>query len=261
MPSKSHRETRFLGPGQTAFLKAGEKDDNNNRRTRFPGGTGIQNISIVEAVESIINRKVVQEEVAQLPVRLHLTINSPDAALAKPPPVMNIERDELPHIKMENPWDTYTSLRTLERGGEIVAACTQKDPIEMVAVKKLSFDHFRQYARHQHDNILDIIEIYKDRGVLFAITNYTAATLKQVIAIPLPLQELHISATCRQGSYSPPFSMIQLTNVSKVFKGMQYLSRFGIAHKTLDSSKILFLANGCVKIGTMNTVTVIYQLI
>lgn len=32
---------------------------------------------------------------------------------------------------------------------------------------------------------------------------------------------------------------------------MQYLSRFGIAHRRLDSSKILFSADGCVKIGTL----------
>ncbi|PVH67290.1 hypothetical protein DL98DRAFT_600723 [Cadophora sp. DSE1049] len=63
----------------------------------------------------------------------------------------------------------------------------------------------------QHENLLAILEVYRFRGVFFVITDYTAATLKQVIAIPLPLEELHVSATCRQ-----------------VFEGMQHLSRFGM---------------------------------
>jgi hypothetical protein len=35
----------------------------------------------------------------------------------------------------------------------------------------------------------------------------------------------------------------------KVFEGMQHLSKFGMAHNKLDSSRVLFLPDGCVKIG------------
>jgi hypothetical protein len=35
---------------------------------------------------------------------------------------------------------------------------------------------------------------------------------------------------------------------------MQYLSTFGITHKKLDSSKVLFSSDGSVKIGISNEV-------
>jgi len=36
---------------------------------------------------------------------------------------------------------------------------------------------------------------------------------------------------------------------------MQYLSRFDIARKKLDSSKVLFSPDGCAKIGTPYEIT------
>jgi hypothetical protein len=42
---------------------------------------------------------------------------------------------------------------------------------------------------------------------------------------------------------------------------MQHLSRFGLAHRKLDSSRILFSSNGCAKIGTLNGVKLGHQLI
>ncbi|KAH6666162.1 hypothetical protein B0J14DRAFT_605423, partial [Halenospora varia] len=121
--------------------------------------------------------------------------------------------------------NTYTALRLLERGGEVIAACTHKVPAEMVAIKKLSSDYVKELRKYQHENLLAIIDLYRSEGEFYVITDYTATTLKQIIAIKLPLEELH------------------------VFEGIQHLSRFGLAHRKLDSSKVLFLSDGCAKIA------------
>ncbi|CZT42394.1 uncharacterized protein RSE6_02273 [Rhynchosporium secalis] len=75
------------------------------------------------------------------------------------------------------------------------------------------------------------MEVYRFQGVFFVITDYIVTTLKQIITILLPLEESHMSATCRQ-----------------VFEGMQHLSRFSLCYKKLDSSRVLFLPDGFIKI-------------
>lgn len=200
MAPQSHRETAFPGSGQVGHLKINEEKVNTNRRTRFPQGIGIQRFSLQGAVNMNPDKKVATRILQPLPLK----ISPPNEARSKPYPDMDIQtsqRDEPPNVISESPWSSYTALRTLERGGEVTAACTQKEPVKMVAIKKLSFDHFGQYARYQHRNLLVVIEAYRYEGIIYAITDYTAATLKQVIAIPLPLTEIHISATCRQESF------------------------------------------------------------
>jgi len=111
------------------------------------------------------------------------------------------------------------SLRNLEHGGEVTAAYTREVPVQIVAVKKLLSDNFIELREHQHENLLAIIKVYRFEGAFFIITDYTAATLKQIIAILLPLKELYISATCRQVI---PLSMFNgsLLICLKVFEGM-----------------------------------------
>jgi hypothetical protein len=205
MLPKSHRETVFPSSNQVAHREAGEKKANINRRTRFPGKTGLLELSIRAAGEPLFNVKPGEKEAPQLPQPLPLKVNPPDTTPSKPYPDMDIQtsqRDEPPNVRVKSPWSTYKALRTLERGGEVTAACTQEEPIKMVAVKKLSSNHFKRHAMYQHENLLLFIEAYQYEGVLFAITDYTAATLKQVITIPLPLKEVHISTTYRQESSS-----------------------------------------------------------
>lgn len=99
---------------------------------------------------------------------------------------------------MKSPWSAYIPLRNLERRGKVTVAYTKKIPVRVVVVKKLVSNSFMELRKCQHENLLTIAEVYQFQSVLFVITDYTAATLKQVIAIPLPIQELHVSATCRQ---------------------------------------------------------------
>ncbi|KAH6661611.1 hypothetical protein B0J14DRAFT_611950 [Halenospora varia] len=111
------------------------------------------------------------------------------------------------------------------RGGEVIAACTHKVPAEMVAIKSSLPITSKSLENTKHENLLAIIDLYRSEGEFYVITDYTATTLKQIIAIKLPLEELH------------------------VFEGIQHLSRFGLAHRKLDSSKVLFLSDGCAKIA------------
>jgi hypothetical protein len=257
MESKFNRKTRFPGKDQNllANFRAGEKNVNANRRTRFPGGSDAQKILLLEKEESRIED--IPEEEAPAPSRLPLRINPPNAVSERPIPTTNTKSsqpDQLSSIQVGSPWMSYVSLRHLERGGQVTAAYTRKVPVHMVAVKKLLSDNFMELRKFPHENLLAIMEVYRFQGAFFIITDYTAATLKQVIAIPLTLEELHISATCRQVIPLCMFSDDLLTCL-KVFEAMQHLSRFGMAHNKLDSSKVLFTPDGCVKLGTFYEIT------
>ena len=70
-------------------------------------------------------------------------------------------------------------------------------PVEMVTVKKLASDYIKELAKCQYKNLLAILELYQSKGVFFIITDYIAVTLKQIITILLPLEELHVSTTYR----------------------------------------------------------------
>jgi hypothetical protein len=230
---------------------AGEKNINDNRYTRFPGGVNIQKLFIADTAKLPIVDHSKREEALQTIPRIPLKVNLPDATPTRSPleeKIKATQQDFPSRPEIKSPWDIYTSLRSLQRGGEVTAACTRTAPIKMVAIKKLSSEHFKDFRNCQHENLLAIIETYRFQGQFFVVTDYTATTLRHIIAIPLPLQELHVSAICRQVS-SLSSSSIHFSNMIQVFKGMQYLSRFGIAHKKLDSSKVLFLSDGCVKIG------------
>ena len=204
MDLSSHRKTRFPAPDQTAGLQIPEKNVSTHRQTRFPGGTELQQISILDADAHPVKEAPGKEiKAVPTPFRLPFRVNQPDAIPARPLPTTTIKTTpgtQAPTVRTESPWKTFTALRTLERGGEVTAACTQKAPVGMVAVKKLSSISVKELAKFQHENLLSIIELYRFGGEFFVITDYTVATLKQIIAIPLPLEELHISATCRQGS-------------------------------------------------------------
>ncbi|KAG0645015.1 hypothetical protein D0Z07_9210 [Hyphodiscus hymeniophilus] len=228
MDLSSHRKTRFPAPDQTAGLQAPNKTVSTHRQTKFPGGTELQRNFILNKNASPVKETLDTEvKAALLSSRLPLRVNRPDAIPAKPLPTTTIKITpgaQAPTVRTESPWKTFTSLRILERGGQVIAACTQKHPVKMVAIKKLSSVSVTELAKFQHKNLLSIMELYRSGGEFFVITDYTTATLKQIIAIPLPLEELH------------------------VFDGMQHLSRFGLAHKKLDSSRVLFTSDGCAKI-------------
>jgi hypothetical protein len=206
MELKFNRKTRFPGNDQTplATIRAGEKNVSTNRRTRFPGGNETQIFHLLENEGQRIEEFPKEKKPAQLPSRLPVKVNPPNAVSESSTPTMRIETsqpDQLPPVRVETPWNTYIPLYHLERGGQVTVAHTRKVPTRMIIVKELHSDSFMEFRKHQHENLLAIIEVYRFQGAFFVITDYTTATLKQVIAIPLLLEELHISATCRQVHY------------------------------------------------------------
>jgi hypothetical protein len=167
MESKFNRKIRFPGKGQDllANFRAGEKNVNANRRTRFPGGSDTQKILLLEKEESRIED--IPEEEAPAPPRLPLRINPPNAVSERPTPTTNIKSsqpDQLSSIQVGSPWISYVSLRHLERSGQVTAAYTQKVPVHMVTVKKLLSDNFMELRKFPHENLLAIMEVYRFQG-------------------------------------------------------------------------------------------------
>ncbi|CZS99517.1 uncharacterized protein RAG0_07883 [Rhynchosporium agropyri] len=189
------RKTRFPGNNEDLLAKTDDfKKFNPNRRTRFPGGTDIERIRLLEKEEQQIEISPEKEQHTQLPFRLPIKINPPDVISDQLVPKTNIKTSEVAQllaVRVESPWDSYISLRQLERGGQVTVAYTRHVPVRLVAVKELLSDSFVELRKCQHENLLAIMEVYRFQGVFFVITDYTATTLKQVIAIPLPLEELH----------------------------------------------------------------------
>jgi len=58
----------------------------------------------------------------------------------------------------------------------------------MVAIKQLASYNFKKLGTSRHENLLAIIKVYRFQNSFFIITDYTAATLRQVIAIPLQIE-------------------------------------------------------------------------
>ncbi|KAH9205162.1 hypothetical protein DL95DRAFT_417642 [Leptodontidium sp. 2 PMI_412] len=202
MDLKFNRKTRFPSNDQGLLVEAdvSKKNANLNRRTRFPGGTDIERIRLLEKEQHRVESYPEKEQPTQPPFRLPIRANPPDMVLEKPVPKTNIEIsevDQLPPVRVESPWNFYISLRHLERGGQVTVAYTRKVPVRVVVIKELVSHDFLELRKCQHENLLAIMEVYRFQGVFFIITDYTAATLKQIIAIPLPLEERHVSATCR----------------------------------------------------------------
>lgn len=110
---------------------------------------------------------------------------------------------KLPPVHDETPWNTYTPLplKSLNRGGQIIVAYKSDKPGVMVAVQNPAAN-FKERTVTRHRNLLTIKELYQYDGQIFVITDYTATSLKNLIAIPMPFKESHVSATCRQESSS-----------------------------------------------------------
>jgi hypothetical protein len=94
-----------------------------------------------------------------------------------------------------------------------MAASTRKAPVEIVVIKELrSALRIDEPEWYRHQNLVAFLESYQFEEKLLAVTEYTVATLKQIIAIPLALEEVHISAVCCQVislTTSSPFANIR----------------------------------------------------
>ncbi|OBT70885.1 hypothetical protein VF21_09993 [Pseudogymnoascus sp. 05NY08] len=214
----SKRHTRWPGEDGKGKPTALEDKDNKSKLTKhkrsFPGHTG----------------RLKKDASAIIPAKIPLKVNVFDLKTRitqkRPPPIHWVQ----------DPWDTYLQLRTLDRGGIVTAAYTRKTPVKMVTIKEIrSAIDSKDLKWYTHCNLIAFLESYQFGEKLLAVTEYTVATLDQVIAAPLALKEKHISAVSCQ-----------------VFEGMRHLSRSRLVLNNLNTSKILFTPDGCVKIAFLD---------
>jgi hypothetical protein len=173
--------------------------------TRFPGGNELLELTLNPSPE------VKLKERAEKPRRIPLPVNQPSAAPSRPPLAAAGKKGQSsePFTPLtEDPWSTYAPIRSLERGGEVTAAHTKGVPVEMVVVKKLSSEFIKELRKCEHLNLLSTIAVYQHGKEFFVVTDYTVVTLQQIIATRRPLQELHVSVTCRQASPRPAASSL-----------------------------------------------------
>ncbi|KFY28059.1 hypothetical protein V491_00665 [Pseudogymnoascus sp. VKM F-3775] len=228
------RQTRWLsedGKGRPTALE--DKDDNKptKHQRSFPGQNyEILPLKIVESLEVPKTARLKKDASAVIPTSLPFRANNFGLKTA-----LTRKRAPLSHW-VENPWDTYLQLRTLDRGGIVKAAYTRKAPVEMVTIKEVrSAIDPKDIKWYSHRNLLAFLESYQFGEKQLAVTEYTVATLDQILATPLPLKEIHISAVSCQ-----------------IFEGIRHMSRSGFALNNLDTSKILFTPDGCVKIAFLD---------
>lgn len=194
----SKRHTRW--PSEDGKGKPTALEDKDNKPTlnkiqrSFPGQNyemlPLKSLSSLEIPKTGRLKKDVS---AAIPTNLPFKVNFSDLKTR-----VTHKRSPLSHW-VENPWDTYLQLRTLNRGGIVIAACTRKAPFEMVTIKEIrSALDPKDLKWCSHRNLVALLESYQFGEKQLAVTEYTVATLDKVLATPLPLEENHISAVSCQ---------------------------------------------------------------
>ena len=177
------------------------------RMTRFPGGTeaGIAFLSTASlTARPIETEKAVQRE----NVLLRLPVRTSEVAQVSPleahePPSSRLSPD-LPSKRLsldvhyQSPWDTYRLVRGIGRSGKTKAASTKRIPTKMVVVKEIKSNPFSTAQAYRQQNLVDIVGVYKFQEQTFLVSEYAQVSLKQVIAVPLDLEEIDISTICGQ---------------------------------------------------------------
>ncbi|KFY31031.1 hypothetical protein V493_01463 [Pseudogymnoascus sp. VKM F-4281 (FW-2241)] len=226
---KGSRDTRWpeLNHGEDETRSTdvlGKPPSNEQRNTVFPGGFDIIKLQSQGSLEVPTAEREKRDASKYIPPKIPLALGS--ETQTKGPK----KRTPKNHWA-EDPWDTYKSLRSLDRGGIVTAAYTRKAPVQMVVIKELrSVLCATELEWSCHHNLVAVLQLYQFEEKWLAVMEYTVATLQQVMAV-LPLKEIHISA---------------------LFEGIRHLSRNGVVHSNLNTSKVLFTQDGCVKIAFLD---------
>jgi hypothetical protein len=144
-----------------------------------------------------------KKSITKQPPRLPLKVNTSVASLGHT--LAGLPSSPLT-IKRQSPWTTYTSIRPIFRGGEVIAAQAVDVPHQTVCVKEITAVHLsdiKELARPRHPNLVALFEVYQTGSALYAITEYTVVSLDQIIAIPHRLEEAHVSTICSHVSQYP----------------------------------------------------------
>ncbi len=194
----SKRHTRWPSEDGKEKPTALEDEDNKSKLTKiqrtFPGQNyEILPLKSLSSLEIPKAGRLKKDVSAAIPTSLPFKVNFSDLKTR-----VTHKRPPLSHW-VENPWDTYLQLRTIDRGGIVTAAYTRKTPVEMVTIKEVrSAIDPKDIKWYSHRNLLAFLESYQFGEKQLAVTEYTVASLDQIVAAPLPLKEIHISAVSCQ---------------------------------------------------------------
>ncbi|KFY32538.1 hypothetical protein V493_00089 [Pseudogymnoascus sp. VKM F-4281 (FW-2241)] len=187
----------------------GKPPSNDPRQTAFPGNFDVIKLKSLGLLEIPRAEREKRDASKYIPQKLQLEVTTIDSETQTKVP----QKRPLINHWVKNPWDTYSSLRTLDRGGIITAACTRKAPVQMAVIKELRSvlctTELKWTLARFHHNLLAFLEMYQIEEKMLAVMEYTVATLQQVMAVPLPLEDIHISA---------------------LFEGIWHLSKNGVCH-------------------------------
>jgi hypothetical protein len=193
------RLTRFPGDDELNFAaeksllgipKSDQPESESKRYTLFPGTTDLEPPTSVNLsnVSKSTSKKL---ESSQIPPRLPLAVNRPDAPSSRSLSTeLNLQ---------QNPYSKYKILRGIDRYDKVKVAYTVALPTHIVTLKQVTCPlPLNEILECHHRNLLKLLEVYKFEGKTIVVSEYAQVSLKQMIAIPIDLEEVHISNICYQ---------------------------------------------------------------
>lgn len=181
------------GPTKPRLNALKNKSEDSKRRTRFPGAPNQQtepakslNVTTAEAQGERNLTAITSTSGSDID---SLFVGSTEQVQ----PILALS------IRHENPWLTYSPLRSVAQRSQIRVACTRSVPIRIVTVNDASRAiRLQSIIKFQHRNLVEFIEAYTYEGRMIVVSEYMQVSLSQAIAIPYEFEEVHISAVCSQ---------------------------------------------------------------
>jgi len=196
--NSSKRLTRFPGDSLSSSLQRHRQiEPEKKRMTRFPGGTPLL------ALEMDAARNRYTEQLGNLqryvPLEASKQTSDPEVSpeVEKPTAVSEIA---FLHVRREDPWQTYILVKEIGRTGKTKVARTRHIPVTMATIKEIKTTRSNTLSSYRHNNLAEITQFFEYNGAEFIVSEYIQVSLKQIVAIPLDLEEYHIAVICRQVS-------------------------------------------------------------
>ena len=111
----------------------GKPPSNDQRNTVFLGNLDVIKLQSLSSLEVPSAEQEKRDASRYIPPKIPLEVIALGSERQTKGPTKRIS---IKHCA-EDPWDTYKSLRSLDRGGIVTAAYTRKAPVQMVVIKEL----------------------------------------------------------------------------------------------------------------------------
>jgi hypothetical protein len=213
------RQTRWPGQDEGLTARDGVESSTYSRSPRVfsEGDNGLQGL---KSLKSLTTPRRPRTPPSALPPRLPLSVRGPVFSAS------DNEVGERRQISqsIQDPWETYSRLWSLTRGTVVMAASTKSIPTRIVAIAELRSPlSLEDAAWCHHKNLLAVLGTHEFEDRHFAVTEYTVATLEQIIAAPLQLEEVHVSAVCSQVRQIGPGAMFRRLSVLGIQRCAAYV--------------------------------------